>query len=146
MGECTVLEAGDLGQVLMDLEASYVRNWFCGQASDPLLLEIMEAALDCILTHRLRFVIADVSRVRGQAPLEFLERLRTMVPLMVDAGCRTQFSIMPNVTNVVAVNARTYQEQERQGGMLTIEVPNVESALSEIARLNAPAGRAELYP
>lgn len=141
MAEAVVLDCGEYGQVFVDLEQSYVRSWMCGLADDPRGLDIMEAAFEAIQTHRLRYVIIDISEVKGQPSLTRVERLVEMVPAMVRAGVRTQFAVMPGVATKVDLHARTYQATERERGMETIEVPSAQAAIEQIREVNAHAAR-----
>jgi hypothetical protein len=135
-GEVIVKDLGEFGQVLLNREQSYVRSWASGSADDPRLLEMLEAALSVIVAYHLRYVIIDINRMVGQPTLVATERMVEMIPIMVRAGCEAQFSVMAGAPTQILMHASTYQATERERGIQTVQVPNVEAALKQIREAN----------
>lgn len=137
MTELICLDWGEFGQVVVDPEASYVRSWSSGWADDPRWLQQLDVALDAARTHRVRYVITDISAVSGAPTVEFLEHLDVVMAALVDLGCRTHLTVIPADHRAVVVHARSAHSRQRGYGMAAVEVSSIPEALEVVAALDA---------
>ena len=136
MTESVLLELDGVGEVVVDPEASYVRISVQGDAADPGLRQLLEVAFEAVVARRLRYTVVDTSGITGRPSIEYLQRLEDMLPVMVRAGCRAQFSVLPRTSGLVGLNMRTFLAQQREHGIATFQVAAVVEAVRAIEELN----------